>query len=144
MKNLWPTEFEANDLPSTKELLEEQAKLLPQLTNDMVHADLIQLEALDMMQIGLSNDFAYRFDIRGKFLKGYSFNLFSFSHDITLYPVEFKIDEKIGNEIGIKRDPFYGSRITAKDAHQLEKILSDIFSSERLRSVISSIIRLSA
>ncbi|UFH50511.1 hypothetical protein [Pseudomonas sp. KNUC1026] len=144
MKNLWPTEFEKNDLPSTKALLEEQARLLPQLTNDMVYAELIQLDAFDMMRLGLSNDFAYRFDIKGKFLKDYRFNLFSFSHDITLYPVSFRVDEKIAEEIGLKRDPLSGPSATVTDARSVELLLGEIFGSKRLKSVISSIIRLSA
>ncbi|PVZ56603.1 hypothetical protein C9422_18985 [Pseudomonas sp. B1(2018)] len=143
MKNLWPSEFETSDLPSTKELLEEQAKLLPQLTNDMVHADIVQLDEFDMIRYGLSNDFGYRFDIRGKFLKDYRFNLFSFSHDITLFPVVFKLDEKIATEVVGKQGLLPTSKVTIKDAEELENLLSHVFGSARLKSVISSIIRLS-
>ena len=143
MKNLWPAAFEASDLPSTKELLEEQARLLPQLTNDMVLADIVQLDELDMIRYGMSNDFAYRFDIRGKFLKDYRFNLFSFSHDITLFPVVFRLDEKIAAEVRVTQEPFSGKKIVVKDAEELESLLSQIFGTARLKSVISSIIRLS-
>ncbi|MFJ7106178.1 hypothetical protein ACIQU2_00750 [Pseudomonas sp. NPDC098740] len=143
MKNLWPTEFEASDLPSTKELLEEQARLLPQLTNDMVHADIVQLDEIDKIRFGMSNDFAYRFDIRGKFLKDYRFNLFSFSHDITLFPVTFKLDGKIASEVNAKQGAPSTNKILVKDAEGLETLLSQIFGTARLKSVISSIIRLS-
>lgn len=143
MKNLWPTEFEASDLPTTKELLEEQARLLPQLTNDMVHADIVQMDELDMIRYGLSNDFGYRFDIRGKFLKDYRFNLFSFSHDITLFPVVFKLDEKIADEVIGKQGPLSAGKMVVKNIHELENLLSSVFGSARLKAVISSIMRLS-
>ncbi len=39
MKNLWPERFEVNTKPSAKELLEEQAKFLPKITDGLVLAE---------------------------------------------------------------------------------------------------------
>lgn len=143
MKNLWPDAFSENDLPAAKSLLEEQAKLLFKLTNGTVYAAVSELSALDSIPSSMRNDFSYRFDIRGKFLEGYRFTALLFSHDITLYPVKFRVDEKIGAELGIKKNIIEGFMTQIDTPEALETFLGRVLSSERLKTVVGSIMRLS-
>lgn len=143
MKNLWPETFEENDKPSAKNILEEQAKLLPKLTGDMVYAEITQIDDLDAITMSMNDDFIFRFDLRGKFLENYYFNVFMFSHDITLYPVKFLLDAKVADELGIKAQGVYRHRITVDTPEELEKLLQNVLTTNRIKSVVGSIIRMS-
>lgn len=141
--SLWPPQFDENNKPSAKNLLEEQAKLLPKLTNDMVYAEVAALSEIDASIESMADDFSFRFDIRGKFLENYRFTVFKFSHDITLYPVKFKLDEKIAMELGIARKIVNGYMQSIDAPEQLDPFLARVLNTERLKSVVGSIIRLS-
>jgi hypothetical protein len=142
MKNLWPESFEENTKPSAKQLLEEQANLLSKLTGGIVFAEVTAIEPPYARSMSILNDFVFRFNIKGKFLDDYSFNVLTFSHDITLYPVEFRLDEKIGRELDILKSAF-GYTVSIEAPEKLEEFLSRVFNTERVKSVIGSIIRLS-
>jgi len=143
MKNLWPESFSENDKMSAKQVLEEQANLLPKLTGDLVYAEVTELDLLQAAQHGKRNDFVFRFDIKGKFLEDYRFQVFSFSHDITLYPVLFKLDELLGKELHITEDTFLsGLTIEIEGPEQLEEFVSQILQSKRVSKVIGSIMSL--
>jgi hypothetical protein len=143
MQNMWPESFSENDKVAAKNLLEEQAKLLPKLTNGVVYAEVTELETLDAMTNSMSNDFAFRFDILGKFLSKYRFNVLMFSHDITLYPVKFRVDEKIGLELGMKPTLSRGVFASIDTPELLQDFVAKVLTTERLKAVVGSIIRLS-
>lgn len=143
MQNMWPESFPENDKIAAKNLFEEQAKLLAKLTNNVVFAEVSELPELDAALALLKNDFAYRFDLFGKFLGSYRFNVLMFSHDITLYPVRFRVDEQIGAELKLPRQlgNGYGAKIDTPEA--LHQFAAQVLNTERLKSVVGSIIRLS-
>jgi hypothetical protein len=142
MQNMWPEIFAENDKVAAKNLFEEQAKLLPKLTNGVVFAEVAELDDLDMTMQYLKNDFAFRFDLYGKFLAKYRFNVLMFSHDITLYPVKFRLDERIGAELGVQK---LSNRylVSVESPESLQDFVSLVLNTERMKAVIGSIIRLS-
>ncbi len=142
MKNYWPEKFEESAKPPAKNLLEEQARLLPKLTGDIVFAEVAE-ELIKTRGWPLNGDFMYRFDIKGKFLENYRFHVLSFSHDITLYPVRFLVDEEIGNELRIEKESEDRFTKTIDAPEDLEGFLSAVLTSERVKSVVGSIMRLS-
>ncbi len=109
----------------------------------MVFAEISELDMIHIPGAFLDkSDFCYRFDIRGKFLDQYRFNVLFFYHDITLYPVKFYLDEKIGSELGIKKSGFgYIQQMDSPD--NLESFLQAVLRSERVKNVVGSIMRLS-
>jgi hypothetical protein len=142
MKTLWPEHFEENSKPSAKNLLEEQANLLAKITDGIVSAEVIELDKLNAMRDDVSNEFCYRFNIVGPYLQGYKFKVMSFSHDITLYPVVFSLDEELGKELDIK-EPFGGYKATVADPIGLEAFIGCVLTSQRIKNVVGSIMRLS-
>ncbi len=140
MKNLWPDSFAENTKPSAKSLLEEQAKLLPKITNGIVFAEVVELDRVESIREAMYNEFCYRLNIRGKFLEGYSFKVMSFSHDITLYPVEFHLDEQLAEELRI-RSAFNTKKID--NPEELERFLGMVLTSNRIKNVVGSILKLS-
>lgn len=144
MKNMWPEGFSENEKISPRQMFEEQSKLLPKLTGDLVHAEIYELGRMEELEQSLKNDFSYSFNIKGKFLEKYSFRVLSFSHDITLYPVLIRLDEVLGKELKIPDDPpLHGPTKEINEPEQLEKFLSSILKSERLTKIIGSIMALS-
>jgi hypothetical protein len=143
MKNLWPEKFAENQQITAKSIFEEQAKLLSTVTEGIVFGEVSPLEGYQV-SIALRNDLVFRFDIVGKFLKNYRFNVLSFSHDITLYPVKVELDETISKELGIikgKDSTIYLVELNTADF--VEVFLGRVLHSERLKNVIGSILRLS-
>ena len=140
MKNLWPDSFAEAATTSAKDILQEQAKLLSKLTQGIVYAEVKKLNyaQIDLLPSTLRDDFVYRFYIKGKFLPEYSFTVFTFSHDIALYPVTLRLDDSIREELGLK------SFLTKpKSREELEGLILAVFTSERIKNVIGGILRLS-
>jgi hypothetical protein len=143
VKNLWPEKFEENTQPSAKNLLEEQATYLSKLTGGIVYAEISELNGLDAVIKSLNNDFMYRFDIRGKFMENYRFNVMMFSHDIALYPVKFRLDEQLGKEFQLPQSALNGYVTECNDPEGVESLLTAVLNSERIRKVVGSLLKLS-
>jgi hypothetical protein len=143
MKNLWPEVFTESEKASAKNIIEEQAKLLSKITKGVVFADVEQMDFIEAATNSMENEFAFEFYIRGKFLEGYRFKVLSFSHDITLYPVKFRVDDFIAKEIGIKNKSYNGYFCEVTDQNDLERFLEKVLTSERMKNVIGSILKLS-
>lgn len=134
MKSLWPEVFEAKKVKPVKTILNEQSKLLPKLTGDMVFASVVKTNAI---QPESKNDFSYFYFLKGRFLKSYSFKVLDFSHGVTIYPVVLTLDELIAKELNLNE----GLEFNGEE--EFIKFLGSIYKSERLKDVIESIIQLS-
>ena len=135
MKSLWPENFEENPQRTPKSIFEEQAKLLPKITGDIVYAEVVP-EDLSANY----GEFCYRFVLIGKFIN-YTFKVLTFTHDIALYPVKFNITEfdmELSDELELRVGP-----IEKRSPEELEEFLGEILKSKRIRQVIGSIIKLS-
>jgi hypothetical protein len=84
------------------------------------------------------NDFKFSFLMKGKFLRNYSFKVFDFSHDITMYPIKMSLDELIAHELNVDES------LEIMNEDEFVNILGKILSSERINDIIGSIIRISA
>jgi hypothetical protein len=133
MKNLWPDSFEAAPIKTPKEIMEEQGKLLPKLTGDMVYA-----EVADINLPFKKYDFNYGLRIRGKFIENYSLHVFSVMHDILVYPIRMSIDEAIAKELGLENKEF-----EFEDQENFEKMFEAILKSQRVNKVIGTLIKMS-
>jgi len=138
MKSLWPEEFKEKIAKPAKEILEEQALLLPKITGDMVMARVVSWSPSKKVLSEHDRDFAFSFQILGKFLKNYSFKVFDFSHDITLYPTTIEFDLPLAKELEID------NVLEIKDEQQLINLLIKVFSSDRIKEIIGSIIKISS
>lgn len=140
MNSLWPQSFVQNNEISAKSLFEEQAAMLPSLTDNLVWADVRALEP-HQFPVFLASDFAFKFDIYGKLLSNYRFTALYFGHDITLYPVKFIFDDELGREIRPTASPVVPHSVN--DSTTLKQLVEQILKSQRLNAVIGSIIRMS-
>jgi hypothetical protein len=139
MDNLWPNFDEIQRIKTPKEILEEQSKILPKLTNDSVYATIDPSTVFnDDFTINTKYDFTYDFIIRGKYLQDYKFKLFTIGHTISIYPVRMRLDTEIRKEIGLKN-----LDVIIDNSNGFVNILREILNSDRLKYVIASIIGLS-
>ncbi len=137
MNNLWPKEFKTKTITPAKQILEEQAKMLPKLTGDKVFARITSMTAFDAMDLHDSHDFKFSFLLLGKFLHRYSFKVFNFSYDISLYPLKITPDELISKELGLD------SSVVVNDETGFTVLLNQIFNSDRIKDIIGSIMTIS-
>lgn len=133
--NLWP-EFSEDPSQSAKEILEKQAELLPGRTNNLLYAEISELN-MNLEFHYDKYDLGYKFLIRSKLLDKYSYEMFSFYHNITLYPLQIKLDIDIRRELGIE-----GS-IYMQNENEFKEFLRKVFATEKVNSVIGSLMKLS-
>lgn len=138
MKNLWPEDFKSKEIKSAKAILDEQSKLLPKITGDMVYALVKKMRAIEAMRVDHKNDFSYSFLLLAKFLEGYSFKVLDFSHPITMYPVKVTLDELLADEVQSDQE------FEIQNENEFISILGKVLTSERIKDVVGSIIRLSS
>lgn len=128
MTDLWPAEFATEmELRPPVTILKEQAALLGQKKQNIVEA-LVQRKGSYAIE-GAERSFYYDFYIRSTPLN-YAYKVFSISHGIEMYPVEFDIDEDI-----LPGQP----RCVANSEDELIKILAQILRSEKIKKVISAV-----
>lgn len=145
MENFWPSQFGLNEQIPMKKMLEEQGDLLYKMTRGHVGGEVNS----DMSDLVLhingakKPDFLYRFELVAKFLDNYRYSLFSFSHDITLYPVKFVVDPPIAAELSIPRNSFGQHSFTIEDAFKAKETLPLILRSQRVQAIVGSILKLS-
>lgn len=137
MTNLWPKEFKELELKSAKEILEEQSKFLPDLTKNMVYAEIKNMEAIEsILNDHEDNDFKYTYNLKGKYLSNYSYKILSFSNNIRLYPVRITLDENIVKELALK-----SKNLILNNQHEFESILSKILKSNYLLETVGAIMK---
>lgn len=147
MESLWPNGFVPPEEPSAIEIVEEQAQRLSELTNSLVYADVVEYTEKRKLGVynNLRNSFMFSFYVKSRFLDYYSFEAFSFSYGIPFYPVLFfHLDEGIRSELVTRGYSEINNRaIEISDHKSLTLILKEIFHSEKINEVISSLMRVS-
>lgn len=141
MKNMWPQSFKENSNPAPKEILETQARLLAKLTNNRVFAEVVE-ESISKVSIfeGITGEFCFRLDIVGQYIAGgYRFRVLTFCHDISLYPVKFRLDSELGRELKGKDV----AEVTIETPEALEVLLESVLKSDRVQNVVGAILKLS-
>jgi hypothetical protein len=153
MSDLWPDDFDiqASEVWSPLSILQEQASLLGGKTKNIVRAKVTQVpqdfkaaaednvrrSVLESMgRDDSTTPFRYAFFLHSPALGGYQYRLFEVSYGIRFYPIRFKLDEEISQELGV--DPDKG--ITADDESAFVEILSGILRSKKTRQVIQAIL----
>lgn len=141
MASLWPDDFEESKANPPRLVFDEQGKVLEQITKGLVFGEVRQvLQEFDPYTFGvMGKAFVFDFDLVGRNLGDYRFTLLWFAHDISLYPLNIKLDDQVAKEL----------MSDAKDTHsvdnqeELEAFLKEVFATKRVKTVIGSIMRLS-
>lgn len=159
MSSLWKKEFKAENIKSPKDILDEQSKILSEMTNKLIIAKTDEYEGRmrsgkigGIKAIGLDvfeerdydvqsdlgeisgNAFRYEFFITSVMTPNFKYRAMLFEHDITFYPVRLTLDETIANELDLD---IYVKCDSSKD---FIKILTMVLNSKKIESVINALL----
>ena len=116
--DLWPTDIATTELRSPVAILREQATLLAVKTEGLVVGNVHTVTAGEQLQ--------HSFRLVAPSLNHYTFDLFNFTHGPSLYPVDAANQE--------------GQVIRIESEKEFLNFLRDLFSSERTKQIIHSLI----
>ncbi len=99
MDDLWNEQIgEEMPIVSPAVIMKEQATLLGQKTKNIVTATVKRYESDEDLTMGddfWESDFTYRFTLVARTLGNYRFPLFDITHAISMYPVRFRVFDKV-------------------------------------------------
>lgn len=139
---LWPEKFKASSEREPKVLLEEQAKQLPKLTNELVIARVDEEETFDYSANPWNSySFKYGFYITGSRLANYEFRAFVIAYGIPYYTLSIFLDSEIQEELGVLKWDKAGIDIESEE--QLKSLLKAVFNSKKIYNIVSAIMGMS-
>lgn len=143
MDNLWPDFADpTGDIKMPHEILNTQGSFLLQKTKGIIYAEVLKIETDGTWMTEdydeIEGAFGFRFTIRSKLMDHYRFELFKIFHDFDCYPLTMLLDEKIYEELGLKK-PI----ALARDEEEYFELLKKIFNSKRLITIVSVMLKVS-
>ena len=140
MDDLWPESIgQTSDSLTPITILQEQAKLLGDKTQNIVTAD---------VETVIDNEkrkpFVYGFYVVAPVLQNFRYRLLEVSHNIELYPLSIYVDEEIINENegwnDIEQENSWSKKyFKAKDESEFIDLLKIIFSSNKTKRIIANL-----
>lgn len=122
--NLWPDDIAVTGVVAPVTILKDQASVLGQRTKNLVEGRVTQSN-----EPFHEDNFTYRFDLVAPALNNYRYRLFSISHGVEFYPL-----------IITNSAAFNGDEVEVPNEEEFLNALGNIFSSEKTRRVITSLI----
>lgn len=147
VENLWGESLEDSTIITVKELLEEQAVVLREMTKGVVFAEIKSWD--DDFVPGVPHEciFKFSFVLGGKFLPDYRCHLFSFASPFELYPsVIFNIDRKVTMDafgLMVSPDSPLPSTVSCSDHNEARWNIGLMLKTDRVRQIIGAIRKLS-
>lgn len=137
MSDLWPSFTDIPKKRTPQAILEEQAALLGDKTQNIVQAETKRSSAsMNITESGVVRfPFFYEFFIKAPILK-YKYKLFSIAHDVFLYPTNFYLDKDIEEEISEGKMEY----IIANNEEEFIHLLEKIFNSKKTIKIVQSIL----
>ena len=134
MDDLWPKDLDQLTKSSAMapvNILKEQAAILGKRTQGLLDA-----EAVPHRDPFQPKNLIYSFEIVAAALQGYRYELFQIVHGPEMYPVTFKVETEMVNEI---KPGSYGE-IYVSNEEDFKKMLGLILNSRKARQVITGLL----
>jgi hypothetical protein len=149
MDNLWPS-LDITPQRTPLSILKEQAALLGQQTQNLVTAEVREISPTTIEDIAkqfrfspsiqLMPTFTYAFYLVGPALQFYRYQLFMINHSIELYPVYFRLDHELYDDIFEENSsPNSDNTVIAHTENRFIDILKAIFNAQKTIQVIQAI-----
>jgi hypothetical protein len=112
-------------------------------TQGLAQLKLMKLENFQGIQLSsLNNIFQFKVVLTSDYLNGYSFKVFDFGYDVSIYPVYIKHGDAIGEELKIERD-FVGSYISyCNSEDKFIAVLNAIFASNNFKKTVGGLMKI--
>ena len=138
MTNLWPEDIALKRIERRAPvvILREQASILDQKTGNLLKGEVVQHK----IDTHFGEAFAYSFNIVAPPLDNYSCYLFYIAHNVKFYPLMIRPEHEIMNEIAPNLVQQNMEYIKANSEDEFLEILKKIFSAQKTRQVIESLL----
>lgn len=127
-RDLWPDDIAVNEVVAPVAILKHQASLLGERTKNLVEGIVTQRKR----EYG-ETGFIYDFYLVAPALDFYRYRLFSISHTVDFYPLSIQ-------DIGGPDLDGHASKLKVNDEEEFLQALAKVFSSEKTKGIISSLI----
>jgi|APLak6261679142_1056127.scaffolds.fasta_scaffold01098_2 hypothetical protein len=122
-------------------IIERELQGFSNASKEMVELSLYKYKSSLLKHSPLKKDFQFSLNLRSKYVKDYTLQLFIFGYNVDLEIVEFVIEETIYNEvckISSKNKP----HIILNNNKDLIDFLEILFTSKRFTSILSGLIKI--
>jgi len=137
MQDLWPDNLEVVEAEAPVILLRRQAALLGQKTGNLVEAEVRQWDSLAVETTVTGYAFGHSLDLVAPALGDYRYQLLSIFNNIDLYPVAFRVDKHVQNEIAPGNSDYL---IMAESQDDFLEMLGKILKSKRTQRIIKGML----
>lgn len=90
----------------------------------------------------MKNTFQYTILLTSRFQNGYSFRVFNFGYDVSIYPVSLDIESEISEEMGIKKEFLGYPNLSFNDEEALMKTITKIFRTDKFAKTVGGLMKI--
>ncbi len=140
--NIFINGFEEPDVAFPDKLVLEKISGFSKAAQGLAQLKLLELDLGQKMQSDLENHFQFIVMLTSDYLRGYSFKVFEFGYDITIYPVSINFGDAMGEDLKIQADyddSYIRDYATEED---FGECLNTIFSSKYFRETVGGLMKI--
>ncbi len=140
--DIWDKGFQEPKVRFPEEIIKDYIKSFDKATEGYASLSLRTIEGVDKTVLGLNADFQYELRLTSNIIGGYSFQVFRFGYNVTIYPVRIIFADEIADELGIHEASFGDRVITVDDEATFSHLVKSAFTSERFREIVGGLIKI--
>lgn len=142
--NFFTNKFIQSDVKLPEVLIKEIVNNFTNAAEGLAYLDVVKVNS-DMFSISRLDFFSFSLVLRSEHLKNYSFKLFEFGYDVSIYPLKIRVESDIGEECGFEYDHILEEYLfECVDEADVLKVLSKIFESKKFVSTVSGLMRIAS
>ena len=141
--SIFDSGFEEPDFTFPDRIILSLIESFEKATNSLASLNIEELD--DNERIGLFNlntTFQFRVILISHHLKGYSFEVFRFGYDVSIYPAIIILQSDIGEELKIPKKSIYGHRVSCEDQDIFTKAVESIFNSNQFKKTVGGLMKI--
>ncbi|TRW91483.1 hypothetical protein [Candidatus Methylobacter oryzae] len=140
--NLFIDGFDEPNVNFPDKFLLETISGFSNATFQLAQLSIIRLDYSQRARSYLNTNFQFQVVLSSDYLKGYSFKVFEFGYDVTIYPVVVNLEETIGEELGLEADFDNCYTQLCNDENDFKETLRSIFASEHFKKTVGGLIKI--
>lgn len=141
--NIFKDGFVEPEARFPNEMVQEVVDNFENATGGLASLTVLEIDGIGKLgPDSLSNTFVYKVLLTSDYLPGYSFEIFKFGYDVTIYPTVIKLQSDIGKELGIEEVTFIGYPVFCEDENDLLIVMNKVFGSTKFRNTVGGLMKI--
>lgn len=133
--------FSENGKEQPYKIIEREIQGFSNFSNQLVELELHQYKERMLKYTSLDRDFQFALNLRSKYVKDYSLQIFTFGYNVDLEKVKLIIEESIHNEVcKIFKNP--KTYIILANNKNFTDFVDIIFTSKRFTSILTGLMKI--